>query len=140
MAAKKTGQQAVVTFATAPTGIGTTQITEPDYDGDSFESPTLALDPRDCMPMEPTDLPVPGMLEVEFEADESLEVEDFILLKQTVTLTFPVPAGMTNGGTKVWANAFVKSYKPGGLSTNGRRLSTLSVQVTSYPVVTAASA
>jgi hypothetical protein len=40
------------------------------------------------------------MLEVEFEADESLEVEDFILLKQTVTLTFPVPAGMTNGGPR----------------------------------------
>jgi hypothetical protein len=89
--------------------------------------------------MEPTDLPAPGTIEVEFEADESLEPEDWLLLKQTVILTFPVPAGMTNGATKTWAGAFIRSYAPGSLQTNGRRLSTLSVQVAGYPVYAAAT-
>lgn len=139
MPAKKTGQKSAVTFATGPTGIVVTSITEPDYDGDAFESANLALDPRACTPMEPTDLVMPGMLEVEFEADEALVVSAWILLKQTVTVTFPPPPSLTNGATKVWANAFIKSYKPGALQSNGRRLSTVSVQISGYPTLTAAS-
>jgi hypothetical protein len=139
MAAKKTGQKSAVTFATGPTTLVVTSITEPDYDGDSFESPTLALDPRACMPVEPTDLVTPGMIEIEFEADEALVVGTWILLKQTVTITFPPPPSLTNGATKVFANAFIKSYKPGALQTNGRRLSTISVQVAGFPTLTAAT-
>lgn len=137
----KTGQKSAITFGTttALNALKKTRITEPNYEGDTFESADLSLDPLACMPMEPSDLPKPGMIELEFEADEALDESTFLLLKQTVTITYRPGTGQTNGATKVWANAFVLSYNPGGLETGGRRLSTISVQVTGYPARTPAS-
>lgn len=137
----KTGQKSAITFGTttALNSLKKTRLTEPNYEGDTFESGDLSLDPLACMPMEPSDLPKPGMIEVEFEADEALDESTFLLLKQTVTITYRPNPGQTNGATKVWANAFILSYNPGALETGGRRLSTISVQVTGYPTRTAGS-
>jgi hypothetical protein len=139
MPAAITGQKAAISLVTSALSIVTTMIKPPSYTVDDIEIPNLALDPGACMPMDPGDLAKPGVIEVEFEDDESLNITGALRVKQDVIITFRPPAGLTNGATQTWASAYLKMYDPAALATGQRRIGKLQIQVRGFPTKVAAS-
>ncbi len=137
MTVGRTGQKTGVAF----TGLTQTviSVTPPSYTGGMVEMPNLELDVGECIPMEPADLVSPGEVVIVVEDDESFDPETLIHKKQDLTLTHRVPAGLTNGATEVYADAFLKSYDRSEHGTGVRREATATIQVPDYPTRAAAS-
>lgn len=90
-----TGNSATVTFGTTGftaryTGIGQTEQTIPDIN-------KSALATTEFEEYMPGDLTEPGEFECEFQYDPNLRPS--VGTVETITITYPVPAGLTNGAT-----------------------------------------
>jgi hypothetical protein len=138
MAARKTGIKGAISLVSSGLTIVATRIKLPSYTMGTFETPNLALDSGDVMPNEPEDLAKAGTIEVEFEADESIDPADFVGKRFDTVITYPVPASLTNGATDTHEDAIVSMLDPGSLAPNERRLGSLQVQVSDYPTKEAA--
>jgi hypothetical protein len=138
MAARKTGIKGAISLVSSGLTIVATRIKLPSYTMGTFERPNLALDHGDVMPNESEDLSKAGTIEVEFEADESIDPADYMGLTFDVVITYPIPATLTNGATDTHEDAIVTMIDPGSLAPNERRLGSLHLQVSDYPTKEAA--
>lgn len=139
MAANKTGIKGDVSLVTSGLTVTATRIKLPEFTVGTFDTPNLGLDPGDVMPDEFEDLIVVGEIEVEFEADESLDPADFLRKSFDTVITYPVPAGLTNGATDTHVAAKVTHFSQGSLAPNERRLGMIRIKPHDLPTQVAAS-
>lgn len=133
-----TGQTSAISLVDTGLPLIVVSIQTPTMEGSSVDCPRLDLDSDEVTPKTPGDGIEAGQITVVCEFDESYDPP--VNQQQDVVITYPLEPGMSTAATHTYVNAWVTSYEGANLEGNVRKLSTLTIEVTSKPVKTPAAA
>ena len=133
-----TGQTSDISLV--DTGLSLVQVSVqlPTWEGSSVDCPRLGLASDEVIPKTPGDGIEAGQITVVCEYDPDYDAP--FNQQQDVVVTFPLEPGMSTAATHTYENAWVTNYEEANLEGNVRKLATLTIQVTSKPIKTAAAA
>lgn len=134
MSVADNGTGASITFGTSGISLRVNSI---DWDGiERVSIDTTHLGTTTARTFIPGDLYDPGMLNVEVQFDPSTALP-MLLVAETITLSFPIPAGSSTHPT--WAaSGFITKYKP-GVKLEALMTGTLEIKFSGQITVTAAT-
>ncbi|MEN1680341.1 MAG: hypothetical protein AAGJ46_12175 [Planctomycetota bacterium] len=131
-----TGHGTALSFGTSSYSPVLINIEPNELSVDDVERATLATPEGSIIPYDPAELIEGG--EVTFEEEAEVDSLPPIRIKQTLTITFRAPSGLTNGATWVF-EGYLKTHRINSQQTGTRRTATGSIKVAGDITVTAAS-
>ena len=92
----------------------------------------------DNMTFMPADLVDGGTYDFEVMYDPNDDIDALVGVVQTITVTYPIPSGLSSGATCVFTSSYINSWSE-ELPIDDKMTCSLSIKVATDPTMTAAS-